>query len=280
MTLDDWLGAHAFLQPIARLRARIDAAIDAAAMPHPAIPDWDDYRADFAAGVPLLHSADADIDLGPAGCAAVALIHTLTTATLDGAIAHDLPLLSAELPRDERSARRVVDWLLGDESWTPSRAGSLRCVGWLTMAACLQPVVHAFAEWRDDDRWLRRYCPACGSLPAMAQLVGVDPGRQRLLSCGCCGSRWRYGRTGCPFCEVESSRLASLGIDGEGGLRIDYCESCRGYLKTYDGHGAESVLLADWTSLHLDLAAGDRGLQRLAASLYDVVPVNHSSVPL
>jgi hypothetical protein len=57
---------------------------------------------------------------------------------------------------------------------------------------------------------------------------------------------------------------------GEGGLRIDYCDGCHGYLKTYDGEGSESVLLADWTSLHLDLLARDRGLKRMAASLYEV----------
>ena len=41
-------------------------------------------------------------------------------------------------------------------------------------------------------------------------------------------------------------------------------------LKTYDGEGAETVLLADWTSLHLDLLARDRGLRRMAASLHEV----------
>ena len=45
---------------------------------------------------------------------------------------------------------------------------------------------------------------------------------------------------------------------------------CSGYLKTYDGEGSESVLLADWASLHLDVIARDRGLKRLAASLYDL----------
>ena len=69
-----------------------------------------------------------------------------------------------------------------------------------------------------------------------------------MLVCGCCGTRWRYARTGCPFCETASHRLASIGIDDEHGLRIDYCASCQGYLKTYDGSGDEDVLLADWTS--------------------------------
>ena len=49
-----------------------------------------------------------------------------------------------------------------------------------------------------------------------------------------------------------------------------HASPCGGYLKTYDGEGNESVLLADWTSLHLDIVARDRGLKRRAASLYDL----------
>jgi FdhE protein len=44
----------------------------------------------------------------------------------------------------------------------------------------------------------------------------------------------------------------------------------RGYLKTYNGHGDERVLLADWTSVHLDLAAQARGWRRAGTSLYEV----------
>ena len=54
------------------------------------------------------------------------------------------------------------------------------------------------------------------------------------------------------------------------GLRIDHCESCSAYLKTYAGQGDEAILLADWTSLHLDIAARERGWHRMAASLYDL----------
>ena len=105
----------------------------------------------------------------------------------------------------------------------------------------------------------------------MAQLAGSDPGRMRLLSCGRCRTRWRFRRTGCPFCRTEDDhRLAAFSVEGEDRLRIDYCEQCRGYLKTYVGDGGEALWLADWTSLHLDLAARDRGLNRMAASLYEV----------
>jgi FdhE protein len=104
----------------------------------------------------------------------------------------------------------------------------------------------------------------------MAQLIGVDPGSLRLLSCGCCGNRWRYRRTGCPFCRNEDDhRLSAIAVEGQGGLRIDYCEQCRGYLKTYQGQGSETVFLADWTSIQLDMIALDRGLKRLAASIYE-----------
>ena len=117
------------------------------------------------------------------------------------------------------------------------------------MAWYLQQLVPTFDRWRDEERWLRNYCPMCGALPAMAQLVGNDPARLRLFSYGRCVTRWRYRRTGCPFCEtVDDDRLAFLAIEGEDALRIDYCESCGGYLKTYSGEGNEGVLLADWTS--------------------------------
>ncbi|HEY1334913.1 MAG TPA: formate dehydrogenase accessory protein FdhE, partial [Myxococcaceae bacterium] len=147
--------------------------------------------------------------------------------------------------------------------------GLLRFLGWTMLRRALRPVVEAFTGWRDDERWLRRYCPICGAGPAMAQIAGTEA-RQRLLCCGRCNARWRWRRTQCPFCENDSHRLAGIKIDAEPALRIDHCTECRGYLKTYVGQGQESLLLADWTSLHLDLLAHERGLERKATSLYDL----------
>jgi len=271
VTLNDWIGSHPFLDPLARVRRRIDAAVDASVTPLPVPSQWDEYVEEFAAGVPLLHS-QVPIDLEPAGHAIVTVVHRLATDALYAPLAADAAALDLQLQRDPLAPSRVVAWLLGDESWDPVREGALRSIGWITLSASLRPLVHAFTGWRDPARWVRRYCPTCGALPAMAQLVGVDPGRRRLLACGRCTSQWRYGRTGCPFCESESHRLTSVGVDGEGGLRIDYCEACRGYVKTYNGQGNEEVLLADWTSLHLDLIARERGLTRAATSLYDLGP--------
>jgi FdhE protein len=177
--------------------------------------------------------------------------------------------LCAELRQSPAAPGRAVQWLLDQESFEPIHPGLLSYLGWTVLARHLRPVVAAFDAWRDEERWLRSYCPTCEAPPAMAQLVGVDPGRLRLLSCGYCKTRWRYRRTGCPFCQGEDDhRLAAVAIEGENGLRIDYCEACKGYVKTYNGEGGETVMLSDWTSLHLDVIARDRGLKRLAASLY------------
>jgi FdhE protein len=273
MTPDSWLDTHSYLRPVAELSAEVNRAADAIGILAAPVPDWDDYRADFLAGVPLLRSADAGVDLEPGGRTAAALIERLTLTRSSERLATETRALHAELQREPHAARRIVDFLLGDESAAPSSPGLLRYLGWTAMTRFTGPLVLAFNSWRDEEKWHRTYCPTCGSLPAMAQLVGEEPGRRRLLSCGCCGTRWRYGRTLCPFCEADSHRLAVLAVEGEGGLRIDYCESCRAYLKTYAGDGDEAVLLADWSSLHLDLLALDRNLKRQATSLYDLSPV-------
>lgn len=275
MTREAWLEAHAYLRPIADLSAQVDRAAAEIAVPDARIPDWDDYRLEFSAGVPLLSSADAAVDLEPGGRVATALIERLASATSPTWLAAEARALDTDLRRAPEASRRIVEFLLGDATLTPASPGLLRYLAWTAMRRYLRPVVSAFAGWRDEDRWFRRYCPSCGSLPAMAQLVGTDPGRRRLLSCGCCGTRWQFKRTGCPFCDTDAQRLASVAIEGEPGLRIDHCESCGGYLKTYDGLGDESLWLSDWSSLHLDLIAQDRGLKRLAASLFDFEPVRH-----
>jgi FdhE protein len=279
MTAERWLEAHAYLRPLAELSARVERAADEVALIDARLPEWDDYRAEFVAGVPLLSSAAAPVDLEPGGRMAKALLERLAAGGSPEWLASQARALDTELGSVPAAARRIADFLQGDEGFTPAFPGLLRYVAWTAMARFLRPVVEAFAGWRDEEQWMRRYCPTCGSLPAMGQLAGVEPGRMRLLACGGCRTRWQFKRTGCPFCETDSQRLTSVTVEGEGGLRIDHCASCRGYLKTYDGQGDEALLLADWTSLHLDLIAHDRGLSRRAASLYELASVSTPLVP-
>jgi FdhE protein len=271
MTQDVWLAAHPYLQPVADLHARVAAAVATVSMPGVCIPSWQNYTGDFHAGVPLLRSSRISIDLAPAETVVTSLVERLASKPLPGKLAQECRTLNAELHGDPNMPRRAVAWLLDGDSSAPVRPGLLHYLGWTVLSHYLGPVVSAFSGWRDEERWLRNYCPTCGATPAMAQLVGTDPGRLRLLSCGRCGTRWRFRRTGCPFCENhDDHRLAVVAVEGDGGLRIDHCDACGGYLKTYSGEGNERVLLADWTSLHLDILARDRGLKQLASSLYEL----------
>ena len=233
ITQDAWLSSHPYLHGVADIQAKIDAAAARIDIPVAHVPDWEQYRNDYHAGIPLLQSDKAAIDL-------------------------DRP-------------EQAITQLTAALSATSLPAGSRRLLASVVLSRHLSAIVKAFGKWRDEDRWMKNYCPTCGERPAMAQLVGVDPGKMRLLSCGTCQTRWRYRRTACPFCDVQDEHtLTALGVDGEGGLRIDHCESCRGSIKTYNGEGNERLLLADWTSLHLDVLARDRGLKRLASSLFEI----------
>ncbi len=265
-----WLEDHPYLQPIAGLCARVDHAVAESALPEVAPPALEGYREDLDAGIPLLSSPNARVDLEPAAAALERVLRTLQRGPLPEPIAGEVSALAAELARNPEPSRQVVPFLLGDDSFEPPSPGLLRFLGWTALAWALRPVVDAFAGWRDDERWQRRYCPTCGAGPAMGQIAGTDPARHRLLCCGRCRTRWRWRRTQCPFCENDSHRLAGIKVEGEPDLRIDHCTECRGYLKTYVGQGKESLLLADWTSLHLDLLAHERGLERKATSLYDL----------
>jgi FdhE protein len=242
--IDAWLAQHPYLQPLADLQAIIDCAADEVSIPAAPVPSWESYAPDFHQGVPLLHSEAVVIDWDPAEAALGELQDKLRWSPVPASIAADAGL------------QQWLEWSIGSRF--------------------LRDVIPAFGRWRDEEKWMRPSCPTCGAAPAMAQLVGSDPGRMRMLCCGCCRTRWRYRRTGCPFCRTEDDhRLTGFALAGEGRLRVDYCEQCNGYLKTYIGEGNESLWLSEWASLHLDVVARDRGLKRLATSLYEFDPVRH-----
>jgi FdhE protein len=266
---DGWIENHPYLRPIAGLAASVDRAVSESGVPEVRPPPLEGHRDDFGAGLPLLSSATAPVDLEPALATLGGVLRRLQAGPLPGPIAGEVSTLAAGLAKEAALSGQLAPFLLGDESVEAPAPGLLRFLGWTVLARALRSVVESFTGWRDDERWLRRYCPICGAGPAMAQIAGTEA-RQRLLCCGRCNTRWRWRRTQCPFCENDSQRLAGIRIEAEPALRIDHCTECRGYLKTYVGQGQESLLLADWTSLHLDLLAHERGLERKATSLYDL----------
>jgi FdhE protein len=274
MTRDDWLRSHEYLRPVARFVTEVESALARIEIETAEIPCLESCVDELGAGVPLLASRVATVDLEPAGRAACALVAELSASKLELEQVSRARALHSELARDSAAAHRVVDALMGESALAPEHTGMLRFLGWTAATRCLRPLVRALESRCQDESWMRSYCPTCGSAPAMSQLIGADPGRLRFLACGACGTRWRFARTACPFCDHDAQRLAVVAIEGEAHLRIDACDACRGYLKSYVGNGEEALYLADWTSLHLDLIAQDRGLKRAAASLYtlDLAP--------
>jgi FdhE protein len=269
MTEDVWLKKHPYLQPLAYLHAQVNRAAAEISNVCPSVPIWNNYRKDFHSGIPLLSSSSLELNLDPVETITRGIVERLASTRLPGKLAHESKALNDELCGNS-DAPPIPAWLLSDDALPSCCPGLLRYIGWTALACYLRPVVNAFAGWREEEKWLRSYCPTCGSAPTMAQLAGTDPARQRFLCCGCCGTRWWYRRTGCPFCENnDDHKLGVLTIEGEGGLRIDHCESCGGYLKTYAGNSSRDFFLTEWTSMHLDIIARDHGLKRLAASLYE-----------
>jgi FdhE protein len=271
MALKNWLMKHPYLRPMADFHLQVSEAARNALRKYAGIPDWHEYTNDYKRGIPVLHSSCCPINYTDVESMLASLLEKLTAMPFEGKLRTESLQLYSELHDNPELLRHAVERMLGNVDSTLSHPGLFRHIGWTAMAQYLSPMVTEFENWRDEEAWLQPYCPICGSGPSMSQLVGTDPGRRRLLVCGCCEARWRFRRIGCPFCDnANNHKLSVLAIEGEKQLRIDYCGSCGGYLKTYDGEGDEPAMLADWTSTHLDVLAIDRGFKRLANSLYDL----------
>jgi FdhE protein len=120
----------------------------------------------------------------------------------------------------------------------------------------------SLAPLREGVVWDRGYCPTCGSWPLLGEFRGLD--QSRFLRCGLCAASWPVPRLWCPFCgSTRHEQLGFLHSEGEEGrYRAATCDACRGYVKmvaTLSAVPPLHLLLADAVTLHLDLAASQRG---------------------
>jgi FdhE protein len=132
----------------------------------------------------------------------------------------------------------------------------------------IRPVFEAYAnelkKYIDQEKWLKGYCPICGSEPYIAELKneGGSEGA-RFLVCSSCNFEWRFNRLKCPFCENgDHKKLRYFYTEKEGKTyRADVCEKCKRYIKTVDTNEVGEVIpsLEDIGTLHLDLLAQDEG---------------------
>lgn len=115
--------------------------------------------------------------------------------------------------------------------------------------------------------WPAGYCPCCGSWPALAKICGIE--RVRYLGCGRCGHCWEAEGLKCPYCGMRDHHQLGMLLP-EGGVEqsaIEVCKACHGYVKALRMLAPgepDDALIADLSTVELDLAATTRGYRRPA----------------
>lgn len=271
---DQWLQQHPFLEPLSQVESAIASVLATLAVPQAPAVKFEALEAEYRKGTPLLRHEGFAQEVAAQGAALLApLAAGLAKSGVAPKLAATCATLAEKYAKDAAAARADVAWTLegAPQERAPEYAGSVRYLAWAALRKYLSPVIGRYGEWRNEQLWSRPLCPTCGARPTMAVLVGVGAGKQRLLACGCCQTRWQYKRIGCPHCGNDTQNtLEILDVDGEAGLRIDGCQACSGYVKTYAGEAEPSLYLKDWPTLHVDLMAQERGFARHGASLYEL----------
>ncbi|MGH2817216.1 MAG: formate dehydrogenase accessory protein FdhE [Actinomycetota bacterium] len=155
-----------------------------------------------------------------------------------------------------------------------------RLAFWIRVAA--GPILESAAGRVDplsSDQWGGRACPACGDVPQCSAIIeesgGFLQGAPRYLICGRCATWWAFPRAVCPSCgEDDSRKLGPYVSDEWDHARIDMCDTCRSYVKTFDLRKKETAavipLVDDVATLALDVWAHETGLTRPGVSLAGV----------
>jgi FdhE protein len=183
-------------------------------------------------------------------------------------------LLAASLSRDQGAIRTGavhrglapdLVWLVAELAVGPFAFALQRAV----LARAAHPERTADAPPDDPVRlalhgWNHGYCPACGSWPAMAEVVGGH----RTLCCSFCAAAWELTTYACVYCGEAGEPFVTAAPDEERkDRRVEVCSSCSGYLKTVDvGEMSPFPLLSigDLETMDLDMAAMDHGYARPA----------------
>lgn len=128
---------------------------------------------------------------------------------------------------------------------------------WVSFRHGLKPYLKSLEEV--EKGWIHGDCPTCGEKPVMGFLKRTGRGRERFLSCCHCGTSWSYKRVGCPYCgNSDPKTLGVIDVEEEGDIRIDVCNNCDSYIKTYVDKGKTGAAYEDWASVHIDMLFKDK----------------------
>jgi FdhE protein len=201
----------------------------------------------------LLRLCD-ELGAGGAGLAAEHIRDAIASGQIEAA-----SLLTASLTRDQEAIRTGA-----------AHRGLAPDLVWLVAELAVSPFVHAlqralFANDGVSDAlasWNHGYCPACGSWPALAEVVGGH----RTLRCSFCATAWELNAYGCIYCDESGEPFVTAAPNEERkDRRVEVCSACGGYLKTVDVPDLSPfplLAIADLETMDLDVAAMENGYRR------------------
>ena len=211
--------------------------------------------------VPLLKTAMVqlceELAAGGAGDVATHIREAIDSGNIEAG-----SLLTASLSRDQGAIRTGA-----------SHRGLAPDLVWLIAELAVGPVACAlqralFANTSNEElgaalqAWTRGYCPACGSWPALAEVVGGH----RMLRCSFCSAAWESSKYACVYCDESGKAfVTSAPNEARKDRRVEVCNSCGHYLKTVDLPELSPfplLAIADLETMDLDMAAIEHGYGR------------------
>jgi len=234
-------------------------------------------------GVPLLHDQPAHLDLHFAADLFSRLVNmlqerndeelasrlaTLVSAATSGGLDPERLFAEAFVHHDDHLREIALQAGVEPELLTTLAAHAVAPL-LRAYAVRLLPMLERLDDGTPDGYgWQRGYCPVCGGWPLIAELRGIE--LAQYLRCAACGTGWRWPRLVCAYCGNDDYHsLATLTIEGEQRFRIGVCDRCKGYLKVcnaFDPPPPELLAVEDAVSVHLDVAAIERGYHRPGGS--------------
>lgn len=232
----------------------------------PEIENWEQRR---KAGFPLLNRGVLFIDEGEAARFVGALLDILIKLGKQGEA--ELVLFKQALDAKNLSLEKLLTACLEKER-APliEAADKLKIPSTLLEYACSTALAFGLQHWRETTLqpsfvgWQEGYCPICGGIPSMGELVGEEG--QKRLHCSVCAVGWDVTRLKCSYCgNEETDSLEYFTAEGEAGYRVDVCRKCSCYLKVVDSRELGEGLpmdVEDLNSMHLDLLAQKEGFAK------------------
>jgi FdhE protein len=241
--------------PLDWLRAVADELVPASAFVTATLPDPDAARSKLLGGVPLLRGESVTVDTAE---------FARRWKRLAEALESPPPGIGLAVKRGHLDPGAALATLLDGQPLEVAGfdAGLVVTLCRFTLFAGLAALADCAVSVRQGVPWDHGSCPVCGGTPLLGEFRGLD--QSRFLRCGSCAASWEVPRQWCPGCgNRDHATLGFLAKEGEGTrYRVATCDACRGGLKmlsTLTTLPPLMLLVADAATLHLDLAAADRG---------------------